>query len=283
MRLIDRLVREMPEAKSLKVIVADEVLEGYEQTVAAGTLLQYEPEKYFNVAPPFDDFLIEARAKRGHREIYIGYTFHARRLSDPGYIPLRNFPYIDRTEWQLATSCIHWERSSGILHTFPGLAIFSIDSYGKLLTPSDAIPYSGEEMLWRGLPRGGLDFDAFCNGLGVCFNTLSILHCKNIMLEEVSPPERLSRRAEKKRGEPLSKYYVLKIMPRTIRNSIESIGEARGLNAYHIVRGHFKTFTDAAPLFGKYTGTYWWESQARGKKDRGTIEKRYAVSPGDEP
>jgi hypothetical protein len=34
-----------------------------------------------------------------------------------------------------------------------------------------------------------------------------------------------------------------------------------GLNRQHIARGHFKTFTEEAPLFGKWTGMYFWEPQ----------------------
>jgi hypothetical protein len=52
----------------------------------------------------------------------------------------------------------------------------------------------------------------------------------------------------------------------------------RGLvHALHICRGHFKTFTEDAPLFGKRVGTYWWASQVRGKAEEGVVEKDYRV------
>jgi hypothetical protein len=45
----------------------------------------------------------------------------------------------------------------------------------------------------------------------------------------------------------------------------------------HICRGHFKTFTEEARLFGKYTGTYWWPAHVRGSVDEGVVEKDYRV------
>lgn len=64
-----------------------------------------------------------------------------------------------------------------------------------------------------------------------------------------------------------------------MRQILDTEGEAqsKGLgHALHICRGHFKTFTEAS-LFGKHTGTYWWESQARGKTARGVVEKDYRI------
>ena len=45
----------------------------------------------------------------------------------------------------------------------------------------------------------------------------------------------------------------------------------------HLCRGHFKTFSEEAPLFGKFTGTYWWEPQLRGDASRGRLDKEYRV------
>lgn len=39
----------------------------------------------------------------------------------------------------------------------------------------------------------------------------------------------------------------------------------------HLCRGHFKTFTEAAPLFGKYTGVYWWDPCWRGNGTMGLV------------
>jgi hypothetical protein len=65
-----------------------------------------------------------------------------------------------------------------------------------------------------------------------------------------------------------------------MRRALDIEGEARtkGLrHALHICRGHFKTFSEESPLFGKHTGTYWWESQVRSKAELGIVEKDYRI------
>jgi hypothetical protein len=100
------------------------------------------------------------------------------------------------------------------------------------------------------------------------------MHCKNVDVRSVDPPERLSKKHERRYGRPLTRYHVLNIEP--MRRVLTSEGEAqtKGLrHAMHICRGHFKTYTEEAPLFGRHTGTYWWESEARGKPEHGVVEK----------
>jgi hypothetical protein len=49
--------------------------------------------------------------------------------------------------------------------------------------------------------------------------------------------------------------------------------------ALHLVRGHFATYTEAAPLFGRQTGTFWRPAHTRGNAEHGVIEKDYEVIP----
>lgn len=35
--------------------------------------------------------------------------------------------------------------------------------------------------------------------------------------------------------------------------------------------------TSERPLFGKYTGTYWWPWQVRGNADNGAVISKYVV------
>ena len=114
--------------------------------------------------------------------------------------------------------------------------------------------------------------------LGPALFAVSLMHCKNVDVRSIEPPERLSRKHERKTGHPLTRYYVLDIQP--MRGVLDTEGEVRtkGLkHALHICRGHFKTFTEDAPLFGKRTGTYWWAEQARGKAEYGVVEKDYRI------
>ena len=101
--------------------------------------------------------------------------------------------------------------------------------------------------------------------------TISFMHCKNVDLRPVTPPEKLSRKHEKKHGHGLVRYHVLEIEP--IRRILDKYrrgtpGDLR--RALHICRGHFKTFTPDAPLMGRHVGIYWWAPHVRGSKEAGT-------------
>jgi hypothetical protein len=106
----------------------------------------------------------------------------------------------------------------------------------------------------------------------------SFMHCNNVALDLNEPVEKVSARHLRRRGRPLTCYYTLEIDPlrKTLRQ--EGGAEKTGLKrALHICRGHFKTYTEEKPLFGKRTGTYWWPQTVRGSKARGEVVKDYAV------
>lgn len=109
--------------------------------------------------------------------------------------------------------------------------------------------------------------------LATCF-----MHCNNVERIEVTPPDKASRKHHKRYGHPLTRYYTLEIDP--MKRVLGSQGGAHknGLKrALHICRGHFKTYTEDKPLFGKRTGTYWWPQTVRGSKKHGEIVKDYSV------
>lgn len=108
---------------------------------------------------------------------------------------------------------------------------------------------------------------------------LSFLHCKNVSLSNVTPPERLSRAHQKRRGRPLMNFKTLEIKPmtRVLRHEGQS-GQTGLKKALHICRGHFKDYSKHG-LFGKYKGLYWWDSHVRGQASEGRIVKDYAVHP----
>ena len=114
--------------------------------------------------------------------------------------------------------------------------------------------------------------------LNVSLMAHSLLACKNVFTEEQIPAAAVSKKFEKKHGHPLVRYKTLVIQPmggsRT-GNTSERGGESA--RSAHIVRGHFKTFTEDRPLFGKWTGTYWWSQAVKGNPERGVILKDYRV------
>src|SRR5262249_41550931 len=73
-------------------------------------------------------------------------------------------------------------------------------------------------------------------------------------------------------------YHVLNIDPMRRVLSRDGHAETSGLrHALHICRGHFKTFAEEAPLFGKHTGTYWWADYVRGDAQQGIVTKDYRI------
>lgn len=106
---------------------------------------------------------------------------------------------------------------------------------------------------------------------------INFMHCKNVSLDENVPPQKASRKHERKHGQPLTKYYTLAIEPmgQTAKHNSAN-GEGFG-KSLHICRGHFATYTEEKPLFGRVTGTFWKSQHVRGSKQYGEVVKDYAV------
>lgn len=108
----------------------------------------------------------------------------------------------------------------------------------------------------------------------------SLLACRNVQVADHQPPVKLSRRSERKHKVPLVVFKTLQIDPaggraRPVSGSGYEVLDDRRL---HIARGHFKTFTEERPLFGRRVGTYWWAPQLRGNADHGAVVKDYRVT-----
>ncbi len=105
---------------------------------------------------------------------------------------------------------------------------------------------------------------------------LSLMSCKNIGQLPVHPPEKLNKKRVKRGKEPIHTYHILAIKQpssQVVAQEAKHLWETR----LHITRGHFKEYTEDSPLFGKYTGRYWWQPHTRGNKELGTVAKDYRV------
>jgi hypothetical protein len=112
--------------------------------------------------------------------------------------------------------------------------------------------------------------------LAICF-----MHAKNVSTPVVAPPAALAAKYARRHGQALTTYRVLVVEPVAggERHATRP-GAEQAARAMHLCRGHFKTFTADHPLFGKYSGTFWWASAVRGTSDAGVVVKRYAVRDG---
>jgi hypothetical protein len=125
--------------------------------------------------------------------------------------------------------------------------------------------------------------DQFHNAVFPAILAIAFMHCKNVDVVDVAPNPKEAAAFRKRHGRPPVRFKTLDIGP--LRRVLDSQGHAQrdGLgSAMHLCRGHFKTFTEEAPLFGKLTGTYWWEPQVRGDPERGLVDKEYRVRVAEE-
>lgn len=109
----------------------------------------------------------------------------------------------------------------------------------------------------------------------------ALLNCKNTIEEKrtftVSPATRRQYRI--KPSDSRVDYHILRLDTKT-RERAEEREEGGGPEKpLHICRGHFRTYTKDAPMFGKYTGTYWIPAHTRGNPDKGISLKDYEESP----
>ena len=260
------LMLSRDKLESAVVLSAEEVAD-YWATLPKGTNTL---DLVASVAPPFDSLFVEFQ----HRTLP-----HSLALTSWGVLLIG-----ERTDegWLLRAELVGEWRKGKPVGPIAGWVLpldadgvpagSDSEGHGSIFALPLDIPDVPDEIAYEYLS----DFAPWY--LSPALFAVSLMHCKNVDLRPVDPPERLSRKHKSKTGRPLTRYYVLGIQP--MRRVLDTEGEAqaRGLgHALHICRGHFKTYTEDSPLFGKHTGTYWWESQARGKAEHGIVEKDYRI------
>ncbi len=108
--------------------------------------------------------------------------------------------------------------------------------------------------------------------------TLSLANCRNVTRVRNTPPNKLSRKYQRKHGRPLTTYYTLNIEPMKQVLRDEGQSETLGLkHALHICRGHFADYTTGKGLFGKHHGMFWVPQHMCGSLEHGEIRKDYNV------
>lgn len=120
---------------------------------------------------------------------------------------------------------------------------------------------------------GGLKF-----ALLPCFFATTLLNCRNVTKEENVPQPKLSRAFQRRTGKPLTRFYTLSVGPiGAQRIASGPSSEHKVSKSLHICRGHFATYSEDKPLFGKYAGRFWIPAHVRGSTEAGTVVKDYRV------
>lgn len=259
---------------SVPVIAADEVADYCRLTLEPGKSAL--PDLVTTIAPPFDRFFVEFQGVENASGFNAWGLLFADLSDDLGGA--------DDIGWHLHVTLVIEPRKNDPIGPAAHW-IFALDREGLVMTrpedPSELVSGARLPKMTADPPpelaretTDGLVGSYVLPGL----MAISFMHCRNVSSTTVQPDEAPSKRWRKKRGRPLTSYEMLDIAP--MREVLESEGRAQevGLGkALHLCRGHFKTFTEEAPLFGRVTGTFWWAYQVRGSTDHGRVEKSYAV------
>lgn len=109
---------------------------------------------------------------------------------------------------------------------------------------------------------------------------LQFMNCRNVIQDVKEPPSTINER-HRREHPPLVTYRVLRISRKASppHTGGAQVSGDHSQNRYHVCRGHFKRFTEDKPLLGRHVGTYWWESHARGNRERGEVIKDYEIGP----
>lgn len=267
---------DVSELSGIPVIVGDEVAYFCHEVYGQGGSIS---DAVATMAPPFDSFFIEFQGAPNSLDAYAWGVFVT--TSSP---PAPHPDDTDAPRWVLQLRVFAEKRKgkpAGPLCVY----YLGLDDDGTWFR------YGNGDSYWKGGPpffeppipehvekEWG---DSLVPDVFPALMTISFMHASNVSIEAVDPPEKLSKKFEKRTGRPLSRYHVLEIDP--MRKQLESTGATRGQlrQSLHLARGHFKVFTEDAPLFGRHVGTYWWGQQVRGSRERGVVAKDYRVArPG---
>jgi hypothetical protein len=109
---------------------------------------------------------------------------------------------------------------------------------------------------------------------------ISLMNCKNVTIQPVDVPPEVRRDRKKQGKRPLVRYHVLDIEP--MRKVLRSEGQSDSVGlrrALHVCRGHFATYSEDRPLFGRpgLHGRFWMPAHVRGSAREGVVAKDYRV------
>lgn len=105
----------------------------------------------------------------------------------------------------------------------------------------------------------------------------ALMNARNVRDTPVTPAPALQRRRQQRGQRPLFTYHELRLLPfRALRQAALTAQEGETL-PIHWVRGHFKVFSPARPLFGKYHGRFWWQPHLAGRDHERVVEKSYLI------
>lgn len=178
-------------------------------------------------------------------------------------------------EWKWALTCSLLVANQGKVFFFV-TAVFIVSDSGQLMnrpaylgTGLESFPPDVIRLLTN--TSGSMGFPMLL--------ALSFLNCKNVAVID-HEPRALTPREQRAGQRPWVRFKTLDIGPMRQVLRTEGGSDSHGLQrALHICRGHFATYSEERPLFGKYAGRFWIPNHIRGSASAGVVVKDYRVNP----
>lgn len=287
--LAKRLITKHHDLCDAKLIVASNVSTAFDKAVGGGT---------------WEDIYMHLNSRLPYPNIFIEWksglmTLGIQMLCDETYIndETEDFMVAIRLWWDINDQQREWEhcqrydrsqaKERRVRIEGPAvpiaIAMYDMDLEGHLVRKTYGMNFT-QQGVWPMLTGSVLDntqlADHFMTEVGYGAFVVNSLHQKGAYLEPLPLSKHEVRRTVNK-NRPLFVHNIVKI--RRGQREYELFSEPTGDKLReHWCRGHFKTYTDAAPLFGKYTGTYWIPAHIRGNAVIGTVTKDYHVDLSEE-
>lgn len=251
----------------------------------------WEAKDFPSVAPPFPEFFVEAghpgtiTVGSGH-EIQLakwvpkrwGFLFRAEesksgvKFPDANYKTMKaDFVDIER-KWDTIIYLVFTQGNS--LCFYPVISFMPVAESGSIVK-------------WPTMFGGGQNVDAnereqigslVSSLLKPILFALCFVHCKNVTLQPNQPDRTINNERRKAGLKPFVRYHMINIEPMKKVLKTEGNSEVDGLKrALHICRGHFSTYSEEKPLFGRIAGTFWIPSHVRGSIKEGVVVSDYNV------
>jgi len=110
---------------------------------------------------------------------------------------------------------------------------------------------------------------------------IELMHCRNVgVCAAAAREEPRSVRRQRERVMGQRRYQVLDLSRITAKGTGGVSGNTLS-RALHVCRGHFRTYTAEAPLFGRITGRVFVPSHVRGNPEAGLVESDYSLGSAD--
>lgn len=289
------------ELKDTTIINADNIEAYYVQTKSDWGSASDFP----NVMPPFETTFIEFRIAAedafpgeisefiGGQRVGILLKRKDLKAPDAPAIPKDIAGHVEETDMRWLVEAQECFEVAGNPIVFPhgnpwsSKWVYGVTSTGGIVIRPDGTPHidilqSLAGNLLNKLDPGNDIAESSANqSLYVAMLALSFIHCKNVSLETNLPTAHQGKR-DRHGSRPAYPYHTIKIHPLATRKVGGGVSvEDRNKPSVFIRRGHFKTYTQEAPLFGQHVGTYWWESAVVGKGETPSKSDYEVLPPGN--